>query len=214
MKIERYVTPLLDSNMYVIAEDDHCIIIDPYFNPAAELLITDLTTDFMLTTHEHYDHISGINALRERYHCPVISGAVCAERLPDPKRNFSHYFRAYVSLQSAEKVPEELLPTEEYITYADESFQGKKDFLWQGHRIELTETPGHSPGSICILLDKKFLFSGDTLLLGGRQMTRFPDGSRSQYEQNARPYLQALPPDVLVYPGHYDAFYLKDCAIN
>ena len=30
MEIKRVVSPLLDSNMYIVSENNHCIIIDPY----------------------------------------------------------------------------------------------------------------------------------------------------------------------------------------
>lgn len=212
MQIHTLPTPLLSSNMYLICEDDHVIVIDPYAFEKLAIQPRDTVkhVDYIFLTHEHYDHISGTNALRERFRCPVICGASCSGRLPDSTKNFSRYFNAFAALQTGDAVPEELLPIQEYTTHADESFRENKEILWQGHHFELTETPGHSPGSICILLDKKILFSGDTLLPGGEQITRFPDGSSAQYEQYALPYLRSLPPDVLVYPGHYKAFRLGD----
>ena len=213
MQIRTLPTPLLSSDMYLICENGHVIIVDPY--PFAQLeLPPESVVDYIFLTHEHYDHISGTNALRERFRCPVVCGEVCSKRLPDPRKNFSHYFTAYAALQTGETVPEELLPVQDYAACADESFQGSREILWQGHRFVLTETPGHSPGSICILLDEKVLFSGDTLLPSGKQMTRFPDGSLAQYETYALPYLRSLPPDVLVYPGHYEAFRLGDCPLS
>lgn len=212
MEIKRYETPLLKSNMYLIHENGRGILLDPYDDLSASDAIESMVerVDYIILTHEHYDHISGTNALRQRFQSPVLCGGACGERIRNATHNFSRYFNAYVSLQTGETVPEEFLPEEEYVTAADEVFTDYLELSWWGHRLELKETPGHSPGSICILLDRKFLFPGDTLLPGGKQLTRFPDGSRLQYEQYALPYLRSLPHDILVYPGHYGSFYLNE----
>lgn len=212
MLITCFETPWLRSNMYLLSEDGHGILIDPYESDAMKAAVKDAVSavDWLILTHEHFDHISGANSLREYYRCPILCGAVCAQRIQDATKNFSRYFNAYVSLQTGEAVPEELLPVGEYTTHADESFEGRRFLSWRGHGLEMTETPGHSPGSICILVDRRFLFSGDTLLPGEAPMTRFPDGSRLQFEAKALPYLRSLLPDIVVYPGHYGPFRLGD----
>lgn len=212
MKILRFPTPLLKSNMYLLVEDQRGIIIDPYDCQefSEEIARQCSQVDYILLTHEHYDHISGTNALRERYGCPVLCSESCGKRIQNSSQNFSRYFEAYATVQTGEPVPEELLPVEEYFSSADEVFSGSRMLLWQSHRLELTETPGHSPGSICILADGKILFSGDTLLPGNVTVTRFPGGSARRYSQIALPYLLKLPLDTRVYPGHYDSFTLKN----
>lgn len=211
MKLASYPTPYLRSNMYLLAENGHGIIIDPSDDPAfCEQIDAQVQKiDHIILTHEHYDHISGANALRERYGCPVLCGAVCAERIQNSADNFSHYFRAYAMLQTGETVPEDLAIDEDYVTYADESFTGDRELPWQGHRLYLRETPGHSPGSICILLDDEALFSGDSLLPGGQAMVRFPGSNKRQYESVTLPWLQSLSPDITVYPGHYEPFLMR-----
>lgn len=212
MKRLTFSTPYLRSNMYFLAEKKHGIIIDPYDDPASceQMEARAKEIDYILLTHEHYDHISGTNALRERYDCPVLCGAVCAERIQNSVDNFSHYFRAYASIQTGETVPEDLTVDECYKTHADESFSGQRELLWQGHRLILREAPGHSPGSICILLDGNILFSGDSLLPGGQAMVRFPGSSKRQYYDATLPWLRSLPSETTVYPGHYEPFRLGD----
>lgn len=212
MTILTFQTPYLCSNMYLLAENGHGLIIDPCEDAAfcAQIDEKEQKIDRILLTHEHYDHISGTNALRERFDCPVLCGAVCAERIQNSVDNFSHYFQAYASLQTGEAVPENLTIDESYTTHADESFSGERELLWQGHCLLLRETPGHSPGSSCILLDGDALFSGDSLLPGGQAMVRFPGSSKRQYENVALPWLQSLSPEITVYPGHYGSFRLGD----
>ena len=211
MLVKSFPTPWLKSNMYLLIEKRRGILVDAYASQAYfdqfEKWVDSI--DYIILTHEHYDHISGTNAIRQRYRCPVLCGEACSQRIQNPTQNFSRYFNAYVSLQTGEHVPDELLPVEEYSTHADISFQREHHLSWQGHGLVLSETPGHSPGSICILVDQKYLFSGDTLLPEKSPMTRFPDGNRHSYEQVALPYLQSLPGDVTVYPGHYHSFPLR-----
>jgi len=198
--------------MYLLTENRHGIIIDPYDTPEFQKQVAAAcdAIDRILLTHEHYDHISGTNALRERYGCQVLCSEICGSRLGNPAQNLSRYQEAYMVIQTGEPMPKGLLPIEEYFTHADETFSGKMEFIWQGHTMRLRETPGHSPGSICVLVDGKTLFSGDSLLRGDVAITRFPGGSRRQYEQVTLPWLRGLPRDTLVYPGHYEVFRLGD----
>ena len=63
MIVERVDSGLLNSSMYVVSENGHAIVIDP-------CLITDAADkfiiDYLFITHEHYDHIFGVNAWKEQ----------------------------------------------------------------------------------------------------------------------------------------------------
>ena len=68
--------------------------------------------------------------------------------------------------------------------------------------IKVIYTPGHSPDSICLLVDKKKLLTGDTLFVGECGRTDMPGGSsRSMYNSLFNKLLK-LSDDVEVYPGH------------
>lgn len=214
MEVLAFATPYLASNMYLLVENGRGIIIDPYdgFTPQIEEKCGGI--DYILLTHEHCDHISGVESLRERYGCPAVCSGVCSRRLGNPAQNLSRYQESYMFMQTGEPVPEDLPYLGEIITHGDEDFSGETELSWQGHKLVLRETPGHSPGSICILVDGNTLFSGDSLLPNGVAVTRFPGGSRRQYEQITLPYLQELPDETLVYPGHYGAFRLEEHSIR
>ncbi|MBI2865786.1 MAG: MBL fold metallo-hydrolase [Chloroflexi bacterium] len=66
--------------------------------------------------------------------------------------------------------------------------------------VKVVHTPGHSPGSICLLAGQH-LFSGDTLFPHGPGHTRNPTDFR-QVVDSIRERLFLLPDDTLVYPGH------------
>ena len=68
--------------------------------------------------------------------------------------------------------------------------------------IKVIYTPGHTPDSICLLVDNKKLLTGDTLFVGECGRTDLPGGnSRSMYDSLFNNLLK-LGDDVEVYPGH------------
>jgi hydroxyacylglutathione hydrolase len=68
--------------------------------------------------------------------------------------------------------------------------------------IQAIHTPGHTPDSICLLVDNKKLLTGDTLFVGECGRTDLPGGnSRSMYHSLFNKLLR-LNDDVEVYPGH------------
>jgi glyoxylase-like metal-dependent hydrolase (beta-lactamase superfamily II) len=71
-------------------------------------------------------------------------------------------------------------------------------------RLHTIHTPGHTPGSMCFLLEgAPVLFSGDTLFPGGPGATGFPGGDFPTIIRSLEDRLFApLAPDVLVLPGH------------
>jgi hydroxyacylglutathione hydrolase len=62
-------------------------------------------------------------------------------------------------------------------------------------------TPGHSPDSICLLIENK-LFTGDTLFVGECGRTDLSGGSASDLYDSLFGKLKKLGDDVEVYPGH------------
>lgn len=68
--------------------------------------------------------------------------------------------------------------------------------------LNVIHTPGHSPGSLC-LLSGKHLISGDTLFPGGPGKTSTP-ADFEQIVSSITEKLFILPDETLVYPGHGD----------
>jgi hydroxyacylglutathione hydrolase len=69
-------------------------------------------------------------------------------------------------------------------------------------QLRVIHTPGHTPDSICLLIDNKKLLTGDTLFVGECGRTDMPGGnSRNMYDSLFHTLLK-LNDDVEVYPGH------------
>jgi glyoxylase-like metal-dependent hydrolase (beta-lactamase superfamily II) len=72
-------------------------------------------------------------------------------------------------------------------------------------RLRTIATPGHTPGSMCFLLEgSPVLFSGDTLFPGGPGATSFPGGDFDAIIASIDRRLFTLPRSTLVLPGHGD----------
>jgi glyoxylase-like metal-dependent hydrolase (beta-lactamase superfamily II) len=72
-------------------------------------------------------------------------------------------------------------------------------------RLKTMLTPGHTPGSMCFLVDgSPILFSGDTLFPGGPGNTTFEGGDFDTIIGSVDRKLFTLPPDTIVLPGHGD----------
>ncbi|MGH8887927.1 MAG: MBL fold metallo-hydrolase [Egibacteraceae bacterium] len=70
--------------------------------------------------------------------------------------------------------------------------------------VTLAHTPGHTPGSTCVLLGDRHLFSGDTLFPGGPGNTRGNASAFRQIMRSLRERLFVLDDATWVYPGHGD----------
>ena len=185
-------------------------MIDPCKMPQVEndLVKKSLTIDMALLTHEHYDHISGINWLQES-NIPIIANDACAKNIQDVRMNHSKFYQAFCAVQ--EHLRDDPIPNVKARRFhADKVFSGDQLMEWQGHTLLLFPTPGHSQGSICILFDDHILFAGDSLLRDKGAEFKILGGSMDQYESETLPRLRRLSPDVIVYPGHGSAFTLGE----
>ena len=70
-------------------------------------------------------------------------------------------------------------------------------------RLRTIHTPGHTPGSMCFLVEgAPVLFSGDTLFPGGPGNTSFEGGDFPTIIRSIEDRLFTLPPETRVLPGH------------
>ncbi|KAJ8323618.1 hypothetical protein QVD99_007214 [Batrachochytrium dendrobatidis] len=68
--------------------------------------------------------------------------------------------------------------------------------------IKFMHTPGHTPGSQCILVNRNRLLSGDTLFIGSCGRVDSPDSCKMDMYNSLQVCLAALSDDVAVFPGH------------
>lgn len=200
----------IDSRMYLVfdsSEREKAVVIDPCICEHASLLLTQhgVKKITVILTHEHYDHISGVNWIKNLFNCTVITNEVCASIICDPAKNRSKYFPALFVMHPKE-IQEQIrkMNIQPYSCEADKTFSDNMTMTFGKHQIFLKETPGHSPSSICAFIDDKCMFSGDTLLRT-QPILRKPEGDKKIYYEKTLPWLKTLSKRMLVYPGHGDA---------
>lgn len=210
MTVQRFVSHYLSANCYLITENGHAIVIDPCEEEIlGEALRGAGELDFVLLTHEHADHIFGVNWIRTAYGVPVICSEKCAMHLGNPRMNYSFYYETTKKLMRflMEDDSSTMAP---FICSADRTFSTDEQLLWQGHRILAKLTPGHSQGGASYLLDGDQLFAGDSIFKDSKTITRFKGGSDEEFQEQTLPWLRSLPTDVTVYPGHFSPFLLGE----
>ena len=164
------------TNCYLLCHSDRCVIVDPGCQP--ELVLDalkqkNLTADAILLTHGHFDHVGGVKTIAAELECPV-----------------------YIHPQEC-SLPPMLTAGKLYYTHTyDEG-----DILsLAGLSIRVLHTPGHTPGSVCLICDGTML-SGDTLFAGTCGRTDLPGGSWATIQNSLRRLAQ-LEADLTVLPGH------------
>ena len=178
MNIQTLTLGPLATNCYLVRADEssRAVIIDPAANSKRLLAALEeqgLTLEAILLTHGHFDHVGGVKEIAAETDCDVY---LCADELTLPPQITAgplYYTKTY----------------------------GEGDTLHlAGLTICVIRTPGHTPGSVCLLIDNA-MFSGDTLFAGSCGRTDLPGGSGAAMRASLR-RLAGLSADYRVYPGH------------
>ncbi len=182
MLIETFMVGGLSTNCYVVSSQQtkDAIIIDPGIDLILEadqifdyIAEAELKVKMIVNTHGHSDHINGDAIFQEKYDVPI-----CIHRLDAA---------SLAVLENMNFPSSILLDDGSLVNFGNSS-------------LKVMHTPGHTPGSIC-LLGTKLVFTGDTLFAGGIGRTDFPGGSYSEMQLSLQK-LQGLPDNYLIYPGH------------
>lgn len=212
--IESYSFYPIDSRMYVIIENSKALIIDPCISDEAKESLQEnhVKEINVILTHGHYDHISGVNWLREHFSdVNVICQEEAARACGKPNKNLSSFYEIlFMGKDEATQEYVHNMKLPPYSCEVDQTFVGGFEMNWGGHHVCLKETPGHSKGSICILFDEEILFSGDTLVTGHDTITRLPGGSKKDFMEKTIPFLKSLDGERMVYPGHGEPQRLRE----
>jgi len=158
-----------------------------------------LTLRRTIHTHGHLDHIGAAGALKR------ARGATAHIHRGDLP-----LWRAFPEHAAAFGMAAEALPEPDgFLVHGDRIAFGARS-------LEVIETPGHTPGSICLRLDvperpaEPIVFTGDTLFWKGIGRTDLWGGNYRQLLDSIRERVFALPDDALVHPGHGPATSIHD----
>lgn len=178
---------LYEANCIILwNESNKALIIDPGAD-------ADLITEYIekaklepvavFLTHGHFDHVSGVDGILEKYTLPVYLHSGDKELL-------------FCDLNISQPGYPRIM-REDAINYSLD--EGDEIPLFGG---KILHTPGHSKGSTCLYFESdKLLISGDTLFSGSIGRTDLPGGSYMQIMKSLK-RLTELPDETMVISGH------------
>lgn len=173
-----------ETNTYIVTHEEtgETAVVDPSL--PEEILVQKLegkNVKYILLTHGHFDHIGGVNLVKEKTGAKVVIHKEDEEMLCDKNKNYG---------------------TADTPIYADILVEDGSELTFGNTQITVLHTPGHTKGGVCYIFpDDRVMFSGDTLF-------RLTAGRTDLYGGDARTELMSLSKiaeldgDYQVYPGH------------
>jgi glyoxylase-like metal-dependent hydrolase (beta-lactamase superfamily II) len=168
---------------------DRLLVVDP--GEEAERILAAIeamgaTTEAILLTHCHFDHVGAVapvaKATGAPVYCPEIEVPVLADIM------------AYVPWAG-------FGPYESY--EADEVVRGGETLELAGMELDVVFTPGHSPGHVTYAVrGEEAIFSGDVLFQGSVGRVDLPGGDGPTLLASIGKLLDAYPDETVVHPGH------------
>lgn len=195
MKIARLIFNPIQENTYIIWDDTlEAAVIDAgnmneRENEVLAKFIADngLKPKYALNTHGHFDHLLGVDFLREKY------GAQLAMSSKDEFLLKGASVSAELFGVKADALPEVI----------DVDLEGKESIKFGNTELKIIPTPGHTPGHVAFFEpESKVLFTGDTLFRESIGRTDLPGGDYSWIMRSIIENILPLGDDVKIYPGH------------
>ncbi|HEX5475257.1 MAG TPA: MBL fold metallo-hydrolase [Vicinamibacterales bacterium] len=149
-----------------------------------------LTIEYILLTHAHLDHITGVARAKEQ------TGAAVGLHEDD---NF--LYEAIVQQGIAFGFRVQKQPPVDFF------YDGAGPWRFGRYEVHVHHTPGHCPGGVCLAVNREgdaraTLFVGDTLFAGSIGRTDLPGGDTDTLLRSIRGVLFAFPDETPVHSGH------------
>lgn len=178
MEIKTLIVGSISTNCFLIFSEQDAAIIDPGDNPEKILQEIKKSGNILKYIILTHSHLDHISAAQE------IRQKTKAKILTHEVEKYSLNFE-----------PDILLKERGEIKIGDVA-------------LKVLHTPGHTPGSIC-LLERNFVFTGDTLFKEGVGRTDLPGGSSKHLRESLEKLSKYLKPGMKIYPGHGEIFEYK-----
>ena len=165
LKLSTFAPGMVYANCYIVTDEEskEAFVVDPgVYNKRFEAALRAAGVEklrYILLTHGHFDHISGVKALKEDFGGDVVIHREDAGCLYDKSKSLASKF---------------FFP--QHDVTADGLVDDGQRLPFGEGEIEVIHTPGHSKGSVCYTIED-IMLSGDTLFKSSIGRTDFPGGS-------------------------------------
>ena len=188
IKIDFMVSGEFQVNCYLIYDDcsKKAIIIDPGLDGKKvieKIEKLNLSPELLINTHGHFDHTFSDDIIRQKYNIPLAIHRKDTEMLSDANKNFSTIVGTPIIINEAEII-------------FDKEETKETSFC----KYSVIHTPGHSKGSVCILIDNT-LFAGDTIFKNSIGRTDLYGGNYDEIISSLQK-IKELPKETIICPGH------------
>lgn len=189
LKLRNFSPAMVYANCYILKDEEsgEALVVDPgTYNKRLEALLKEegiTKLRYILLTHGHFDHISGVGDLQAAFGGEVVIHKADESCLYSKDESLASKF--HFSQNKAR---------------ADIVLCGGEELDFGGYKISVIHTPGHTKGSVCYTV-ADMMFSGDTLFKGTVGRTDFPGGSYEEMMDSMKK-LGSLESNFNVYPGH------------
>jgi len=190
LQIETFSVGQLKTNCYLVFDfkTKEALLIDPGEAPeflAQRIVEENLQLKYLVATHGHFDHVLAIGVLKAIFKVPFLMNKKDQKLLNKMNDSASYW------LGVENRYP---------IAGVDQDLKEGQILKLGEKSLKVIETPGHTPGGIC-LFGQKVLFSGDTLFLSGIGRTDYSYSNKDQMKKSLQKLIK-LPATTTVYPGH------------
>lgn len=203
IKVVQFTNTPVPSNGFLLIDGErrNCIAIDPGSKEQSDMrdyiISHDLSLDYIILTHEHFDHCWGVNSLLDAFPAKVVATKLCVEWVGTPMNYFNKLYFDSDEMYSIEKVD----------IIAEEIGWKLK---WRGVIIDLIDAKGHTNKGMCISVGNA-LFSGDTMIYNTKPFLKKKYGASAEDLRNTIDKIyEIFDPYTIVYPGHGVRFVLDE----
>jgi len=201
MDISKFIVGQLRANCYLVKSGNDAIVIDSGDDGqflSEKILAENLKIRAILATHGHFDHVLAAEELKMNFKAPFLISRKDEFILKKARKSAVYWTGVDLGLDPAR--------VDKFLQKGDKIRFGKE-------YLEVIETPGHTPGSVCFYSKKnKVLFSGDTVFKDGFGRTDFSYSSQEKLIESVKK-LSKLSGGIVVYPGHGEKTTLKEISI-
>lgn len=197
-RIGMFIVGPLETNCYLYISGTECIVVDPGSKgeKIAEHIPEECTLKYIVATHGHADHVSGVKALQDarggRFAMHAADVALAQQAAHDPITG--------KEFDNDAPAPDVILAEGDVIDCGTALFR-------------VLETPGHTPGGIVLLGSQSaegIAFTGDTLFQGTCGRTDLQGGDPAAMKASLGRLMREIPARTNLFCGHGDPTTMED----